>query len=1115
MAKVLHRMFHRDRKCGFNAESPESLTSYKCWKPPDFDPKQIRLLVFQESDTKGKKLLFDSKSIKKVEEKPRARKHDCSSIRSHFYAPSPKGRCSTPLPRNSSNPCLDNGENGKYQFQRPGSDVKLLGEMMFGSVAISYRGSTLKVHTLRYPPQLMLTRIFILKSVKDSQLDQDSIEHNSSMVDLSSPKTIDSSTKNQSAVAHSLPMAIPNSPSRSKDSESGIAGMSGSSSSFFTPFPSPCSSVSSTSSSFSRRVLRSQTMRMDIDLGRRRSSMDSGHTTQDEPVSRRRNPKIGLAIVIGQGKDGSEEQADKFERFFFSHFSLFESHFQKLTLVVEKALTLQRRTYITPLFEGLEEFRNSICNLYLAPRIQKPIWLDLMSYPSQRSHLCQHFLKELMSELDQHNTLNTNFFVSCLLTGVLTHHLAWVPTVMPAGVTPNRAYLDKHSSTFLDTLAKSHPYNPLWAQLGDLYGSIGYPVNISKTVIVGKKAETVCRFLFILSYFIRCSEVYEKQEKREEIAMEYKRVFSFDDVAEFVLMPSDQDYESRNSHLDGCTMSDEVLAASAIGDHAEGSGYLSNTESNDLETDSHDSNNLYRSSSVKTKTRDSGIASSIEHSSDCFDHADDFDVQWEQSNSNAKLKNFKQDRRYTVGEGDYSSSSDDSKHTSPISNRKLTEIVQCLPVVNFPEKTENEISVQCVNTRNTTTKDSSVVCTHSEMPLEVKCENVVAVGRAPVRTKTLNFEALKLNKHLLKSGYVPPPNSLSKSVKLYPDLTNAVDSGDVNKIDIPMVDHSKLVLKPDVINSPVEETLSCASQANVDKDTVVDKDTNEITSGNSTPTLDKFTGDNLTPVTESLTTPKVHLHRSYSENCGYDPRLVERGNSVISDISLLSNKSTISNGSSNMDPEELPFMPTLSIGNSITPQCSHLENFGRSLLGGYSPNYLPDFALQGLPELDKSKLRSEIKLSTQNSVLDEPIASSMCIVADTDKWTVELLSSDMENRAPAVLPPSKLVSNLLKSIQELWQLKLAPDSCLMHLEDRLQEIYFKSTLLTDYLKSNCKAGIDEIQSRLAIDQSDIPLLLSVSGVHSSHIVYEHHCRTWSSNQQQQVQPSSTTEESQG
>lgn len=45
-----------------------------------------------------------------------------------------------------------------------------------------------------------------------------------------------------------------------------------------------------------------------------------------------------------------------------------------------------------------------------------------------------------------------------------------------------------------------------------MYGAIGLPLKISRTVVVGKKADVVNRFLYILSYFIRCSEVQENSD---------------------------------------------------------------------------------------------------------------------------------------------------------------------------------------------------------------------------------------------------------------------------------------------------------------------------------------------------------------------------------------------------------------------------------------------------------------------------------------------------------------------------------------------------------------------------------------------------------------------------
>lgn len=43
----------------------------------------------------------------------------------------------------------------------------------------------------------------------------------------------------------------------------------------------------------------------------------------------------------------------------------------------------------------------------------------------------------------------------------------------------------------------------------DLYGAIGLPLKLARTVVVGKKADLVKKLLYILTYFIRCSDVQE------------------------------------------------------------------------------------------------------------------------------------------------------------------------------------------------------------------------------------------------------------------------------------------------------------------------------------------------------------------------------------------------------------------------------------------------------------------------------------------------------------------------------------------------------------------------------------------------------------------------------
>lgn len=67
----------------------------------------------------------------------------------------------------------------------------------------------------------------------------------------------------------------------------------------------------------------------------------------------------------------------------------------------------------------------------------------------------------------------------------------------------------------------------------------------------------------------------------------------------------------------------------------------------------------------------------------------------------------------------------------------------------------------------------------------------------------------------------------------------------------------------------------------------------------------------------------------------------------------------------------------------------------------------------------------------QHPVLDEPIAEAVCIVADTDKWSVQVATSqrkvtDGVRLGQDVLVSSQ-VSSLLQSILQLYKLHLPAD----------------------------------------------------------------------------------------
>ncbi|RCH89519.1 Folliculin-interacting protein 1, partial [Rhizopus stolonifer] len=208
--------------------------------------------------------------------------------------------------------------------------------------------------------------------------------------------------------------------------------------------------------------------------------------------------------------------------FIFSHFALIENRLHQLQAVAFKQLyqyfrhpipALQKkRIYSNPyylhsdtfqhdsiLIEAVSQFKRSVIDLYTLPRIQEPLWLNMSTFPHRKSTYQASLLKELMDLVHQFDNNTHHYFISTLLTAVLMHHLSWVCTVAPP-----------------DTNIHIHQgnYDPLWAQLSDLYGFIGTPSRISRTLVIGLRPSVVRRILYILTYFIRCNEVYENIEDR-------------------------------------------------------------------------------------------------------------------------------------------------------------------------------------------------------------------------------------------------------------------------------------------------------------------------------------------------------------------------------------------------------------------------------------------------------------------------------------------------------------------------------------------------------------------------------------------------------------------------
>lgn len=90
----------------------------------------MRILLYRECDWRGRRLLFDSTAVQKV----------------NVSASGPNTRRTTPDCKKYSN-YIDTIDGVSYRYARPDEDFNGIGDMVFGSVSMSVRATTLKVCT--------------------------------------------------------------------------------------------------------------------------------------------------------------------------------------------------------------------------------------------------------------------------------------------------------------------------------------------------------------------------------------------------------------------------------------------------------------------------------------------------------------------------------------------------------------------------------------------------------------------------------------------------------------------------------------------------------------------------------------------------------------------------------------------------------------------------------------------------------------------------------------------------------------------------------------------------------------------------------------------------------
>ncbi|XP_048175957.1 folliculin-interacting protein 1 isoform X3 [Corvus hawaiiensis] len=1135
------------------------------WPLPEFDPSQIRLIVYQDCERRGRNVLFDSSAKRKIEDVSVSKL--CSDAQVRVF-----GKCCQLKPGGDSSSSLDSSINSsssfsdpkeqcpKYQGSRCSSDANMLGEMMFGSVAMSYKGSTLKIHQIRSPPQLMLSKVFTartgssiygsLNTLQDSLefINQDSntlkpdhstmmngLLGNIGLSQLCSPRRAFSEQgplrliRSASFFAvHSNPMDMPGR-EQNEDRDSGIARSASLSSLLITPFPSPGSSLNkSCASSYQRRWRRSQTTSLENGVFPR-WSMDESFNLSDDSSGPNpgivRKKKIAIGVIFSLSRD--EDENNKFNEFFFSHFPLFESHMNKLKSAIEQAMKVSRRSAdasqrslaYNRIVDALNEFRTTICNLYTMPRIGEPVWLTMMSGTPEKNQLCHRFMKEFTFLIEN---ASKNQFLPALLTAVLTNHLAWVPTVMPNGQPPIRIFLEKHSSQSVDMLAKTHPYNPLWAQLGDLYGAIGSPVRLAKTVVVGKRHDLVQRLLYFLTYFIRCSELQETHllENGED---------------EAIVMPG------------------TVITTTLEKGEVEESEYVLVTmhknRGNLLPTESEE----MRAPNCSCKYCKCPISLAQNIESVAQQEREDM-----QSTPKVELESSSDENRTIVPE-DGQEDAVDVTQPRPCLDAKLETVVctgsaspekyvgteSCLEPTASTWRTEDMLEPGSQVGGGTRTPGIAVEkkppdklfmdtfpCSTAEV--QTKVTFLIGDSMSPDSDIELRSQAVveQIARHhsppAAEAGVSSDQNCEAKqtvedqnrdcgTAESFPQVAsehqswnpNPYSAESMNLFDEYFTDDSSIETRTidDIPGQAATGLLAHNSSLGFSKklSTKACKPPSEFCKFMDSVQQETYKNcfseqDQREKI--SIRVPhgdRENVEKKVAPGIDWDIPRNESSDSALGDSESEDTGHDLTRLGGNYyggeqedwaEEYEIPFPGSKLVEvNSVQPS---IANFGRSLLGGYCSSYVPDFVLQGIGSDEKLRhcLVSDLSHAVQHPVLDEPIAEAVCIIADTDKWTVQVASSQrrmIENKLGKEVLVSSLVSNLLHSTLQLYKHNLSPNFCVMHLEDRLQELYFKSKMLSEYLKGQMRVHVKELGVVLGIESSDLPLLAAVASTHSPYV----------------------------
>ncbi|XP_063532408.1 folliculin-interacting protein 2 [Cydia strobilella] len=999
---LFKKLFSRKRKLDGHRESRD-------WgRSCQITPKQVRLLLFKECDWRGRKLLFDSSTIEKV----------------------PAGKDADAKQTNTFPCVVEVAEGFAYVYKGPAADASVLGEMIFGAVAMSCKG-VLKIHIMDEPKRLMCTKVFCLPtSRRISRVDRKVEPSSFELRERSNPLNVPLQ-KEEVSLSFSIDRG-----------DSGFYGDQtphssiGSTYDYFSMFdvwdgsntqddmfsfhtPSGRKLSTSSNGSWQRRTFRNLSTRFDLGNSSNLLAVPSGSTTTDSQVysssstsgtsdslasscAALKKNKLGLALLISV-PDAAEKD---FIRRCVEMSPQLQSMVCRLRLATMTAGAGGK--FVATLHQAAHDAAGWLSQLLSGPRLQ-PAWLRLVTSEPPRSHkLADLLLADLCAVLAHADTKDTNFFISTLLTHVLTYHLGWVGTVSPYdGPAP----------------PVRRPHNALWAQLADLHGAVGFPVRQAKTIISGAETVFVNKLLVVLTYFVRCGDVVRND-------------FEFDDS---VLRESETVTLKRTApaKCDSVKVDDATPAPSR--------GFGRSTTLANLNrqlSTSEDFEERCMSSEKSTSgiRRNPTMMLAAKSSSDSS-----LDSTASEEEVERKVVFVLGDDEKLVGLKNKSNGGKSVKRSSKIQHEPLN--------LKAIEKAGNEEKKGC-----------------HQKPCEQK------FSRSTDSPSKCCAQTLQHSKPIKHSGF-------KFEFDKYPQIvTNYMKSKNLEILDrhyIGKPGNLKLdnyQFDPTIVPPIQEERCEACYKCQM-MESMLQTPTNasELEYMNDVPRQSDPQYAKEYTVSDSVqVSPKTFVRRKK------EATLVVN---VKPSVSVEVSKVDGCGGGSERDRGEVRQVIEFSVPRLVR-RPALAAGLDGSLLGGVTNHYVPDLVLQGTiskPQTWEMDLRRDLDLASYLNKASDAGAMPVAIVGDTDAWEVRLVGRSVGGGMSA------LVGGMLDALPAMRRARVPACQCLSYLEGKLREFCVLSKTLADMLMSTDFCDIATLTKALNVDVNDVPLLLAIATTHTPQV----------------------------